>query len=146
MASQGIRSGRDGLARLAQIHLRSYHPKFIMDACHDIRSSAAQMGVRTSGIIPLPTHKRKYALLKSAFVHKQAIRHAGYFTHKRLIELYGESTIGQDATDVVHFLRYLEHTILMLHPSVSSRVTLYSHEMAEPPSAVAAEVARGAEL
>ena len=51
---------------------------------------------------------------------------------KRLIELRGESTTGQDASRVVHFLRYLEHTIMILHPGCSTRVTLYSQEKAEP--------------
>ena len=67
-------------------------------------------------------------------------------THMRLIELYGENATGQDGTNVVHFLRYLEHTILQLHPACSTRVTLYSDEMAEPPSLAAAEAARGAKL
>ena len=31
----------------------------------------------------------------------------------------------------MHFLRYLEHTILELHPGCSTRVTLFSEEKTE---------------
>lgn len=122
---------RGAAVRLAQIHLRSYHPKFITDACNDIQRSAAHMGVHTSGVIPLPTDTRRISLPKAPFVYKKAINQYQHDTHKRLIELYGASTTGQDATNVVHFLRYLEHTILELHPGCSTRVTLFSEEKTE---------------
>ena len=32
---------------------------------------------------------------------------------------------------MVHFLRYLEHTILVVHPGCSARVKLYSDELLE---------------
>lgn len=118
--------------RLAQIHLRAYHPKFIADCMRDIQKSATEMGIKMSGIVPLPTHKRRYSVLKSPFVHRKSIAQLQHDTHKRLIELRGESTTGQDASRVVHFLRYLEHTIMILHPGCSTRVTLYSQEKAEP--------------
>ena len=64
-------------------------------------------------------------------------------TYKRLVELYGASTVGPDATACVHFLRYLEHTILQVHPGISVRVTLFSDELAEARGAGAAsEVVR----
>ena len=122
---------RGATVRLAQIHLRSYHPKFIMDACKDIKSSAAHMGIQSSGIIPLPTHKRKYTVLKAPFVYSKARSQIQHDTHKRLIELYGESSTGPDATACVHFLRYLEHDIMQVHPGISVRVTLFSDELAE---------------
>ena len=117
------------MLRLAQIALRSYHPKFITDCAHDIQRSATAMGVTTSGTVPLPTAKRKFSVLRSPFVHSKSISQYQHDTHKRLIELYGESTVGQDATSAVHFLRYLEHTIRALHPGCSARIKLFSSEM-----------------
>jgi small subunit ribosomal protein S10 len=114
--------------RLAQIALRSYHPKFITDAVADIRRSATQMGIDMSGTIPLPTKKRKYTVQKATFVYKSARSQYQHDTHKRLIEFYGDSSTGQAATNVVHFLRYLEHTILAVHPGCTARVTLFSDE------------------
>ena len=120
-----------GMLRLAQVKIHSYHKKFISDGCVDILSSAAQMGLKTSGIVPLPTKTRLVTLMKGPFVDRKALSQHHHSTHKRLIELYGESTTGQDATTCVQFLRYLEHTILQVHPAISVRVTLFSDEIAE---------------
>jgi small subunit ribosomal protein S10 len=120
-----------GMLRLAQIALRSYHPKFMNDATADIQRSAAQMGVQMSGVIQLPTHKRKMSFNRSPFVYNKSQTQVQHDTHKRLLEIYGSSTTGQDATNVVHFLRYLEHTVLQLHPGCSARVKLFSSEALE---------------
>jgi small subunit ribosomal protein S10 len=120
-----------GLTRLAQIALRSHHQKFIGDAARDIQRSASKMGLQLSGTIPLPTKKRKISLLRSPFVNSKSISQFQHDTHKRLIEVYGESTTGQDATNAVHFLRYLEHTILQVHPGCSARIKLFSEEMVD---------------
>ena len=118
-----------GLQRLAQVHLRSWHQKFVTDAVNDIRSSAAKMNIEVGGTVPLPTHKRRISVNRSPFVNSKSQLQFQMDTHKRLLELYGTSATGQDATNVVHFLRYLEHTILVLHPGCSARVKLYSNEM-----------------
>ena len=137
-----------GLIRLAQIKVQAYHPKFITDGCMDILRSAATMGLKTSGSIALPAKRRLFTFLKGPFVDKKAMRHHHHSTHKRLIELYGESTLGQDATTTVHFLRYLEHDIMQVHPGISVRITLFSDELAEAraSSAVASDVASGVSL
>ena len=134
-----------GLIRLAQIKVQAYHP-FITDGCMDIlrsppwgsrRAAACAAGLR-----------RLFTFLKGPFVDKKAMRHHHHSTHKRLIELYGESTLGQDATTTVHFLRYLEHDIMQVHPGISVRITLFSDELAEAraSSAVASDVASGVSL
>lgn len=61
------------MLRLAQLNMHSYHPKFMADACKDILNSASQMGISTSGIISLPTKKRRFSMLKGPFVHSKAI-------------------------------------------------------------------------
>ena len=124
------------MVRLAQIKVHSYHKKFISDGCADIASSARQMGLRVSGTIPLPTKTKLFSVLRGPFVDKKSQVQFHHSTHKRLIELFGKSTTGQDASTCVHFLRYLEHTILQVHPGISVRVTLFSDEIAEaaPPT------------
>ena len=124
-----------GHVRLAQIKVQAYHKKFITDGCTDIINSATQMGLKTSGVIPLPTKRRLVTIMKGPFVDRNALQQHHHSTHKRLIEFYGESTVGQDATTCVHFLRYLEHTIMQLHPGMSVRVTLFSEETVEPSGA-----------
>jgi hypothetical protein len=56
------------------------------------------------------------------------------FTHNRLIEIYGQPgatppTLSHDATKTVHFLRYLEHTILPAHAGARAKITLFSDEV-----------------
>ena len=117
--------------RLAQIKIQSYHKKFMADGVNDIVTSAKQMGVHIGGVVPLPKKTRLITILKGPFVDKKAQQQHHHTTYKRLVQLYGASTTGQDATNCVHFLRYLEHTIMQLHPGISVRVTLFSDEMAE---------------
>ena len=132
------------MVRLAQLKVQAYHKKFITDGCADICSSAVQMGLQIGGIVPLPTKKRLITILKGPFVDKKALQQHHHATHKRLIELYGKSTTGQCATSCVHFLRYLEHTIMQLHPGISVRVTLFSDEVAEAQGGARSAVVRAA--
>ena len=118
--------------RLAAISLRAWHPKWVIDAANDVRQSATQMGIKMSGTIHLPTRSRKaLKVLKSPHVYSKHMHQYQQDTHKRLIQFYGDGHTGQDATKVVHFLRYLQHTILILHPGCWSRVILYSDECIE---------------
>ena len=52
-------------------------------------------------------------------------------THNRLIEFYGQSTVSPDATKIVSFLRYFEHSILEANPGASAKITLFSDEIME---------------
>ena len=130
------------MVRLCQLKVQSYHKKFITDGCTDICSSAAQMGLKISGVIPLPTKRRLFNILRGPFVDQKSQQQHHHSTHKRLIEIYGESTTGQDATTCVHFLRYLEHTIMQLHPGISVRITLFSDEVAEQQQGTTSQVVR----
>jgi hypothetical protein len=60
-------------------------------------------------------------------------------THNRLIEFYGENAVSTDATKMVHFLRYFEHTILEANPGSRAKVTLFSDELLEKTEQIVAE-------
>ena len=60
------------LVRLAQLKVHSYHKKFITDGCTDICNSARQMGLKVSGVVPLPTKRRLVTFMKGPFVNKTA--------------------------------------------------------------------------
>ena len=60
-------------------------------------------------------------------------------THNRLIEFYGASSVSTDATKMVHFLRYFEHTILEANPGSRAKVTLFSDEVLERTEQIVAE-------
>ena len=149
--------------RLAQLNIHSHHRVFAEQLCMDVLASAKQMGVKTSGIIRMPTRTEFLSLLRdhtgrhkgaqdqvrrppgprraaapspaplrarSATVPPRASAQFERPDHDRLIEFYGESTTGQDATNVVHFFRYYEHTILPNHPMNRCKITLISDEIA----------------
>ena len=50
--------------RLAQLNIRSHHKVFAEQLCMDVLRSAAQMGVKTSGIIRLPSRTEFLSLLR----------------------------------------------------------------------------------
>eukprot|EP00966_Prymnesium_polylepis_P145734 3366429-Prymnesium_polylepis.1 len=144
--------------RLAQLNLRGMVKVLLEDVCADVLRSAKTMGVQTSGIIRLPTKTTKYSVLRSPFVNKgaqdQVRRHGGappasrrtprrspplssacrpsqFETkqHGRLIEVYGAGPVSEDATKVVNFMRYLEHTVLPAHRGAArARIMLFSDE------------------
>mmetsp|Transcript_16464 Transcript_16464/g.52832 ORF Transcript_16464/g.52832 Transcript_16464/m.52832 type:complete len:144 (+) Transcript_16464:38-469(+) len=126
--------------RLASIQLKGWIKQVIEAACDDVQKSTTSIGLRTSGTVRLPTERERWSVLRSPFVHKGAIDQYARLTYNRLIEIYGEGTQSHDATKTVHFLRYLEHTILPAHAGARAKVTLFSNEVraAAPSSSSAA--------
>uniref|UniRef100_A0A6T8B651 Small ribosomal subunit protein uS10 domain-containing protein n=1 Tax=Prymnesium polylepis TaxID=72548 RepID=A0A6T8B651_9EUKA len=115
--------------RLAQLNLRGMVKVLLEDVCADVLRSAKTMGVQTSGIIRLPTKTTKYSVLRSPFVNKGAQDQFETKQHGRLIEVYGAGPVSEDATKVVNFMRYLEHTVLPAHRGAArARIMLFSDE------------------
>ncbi|EOD35005.1 Hypothetical protein EMIHUDRAFT_228049 [Emiliania huxleyi CCMP1516] len=101
--------------RLASIQLKGWIKQVIEAACDDVQKSTTSIGLRTSGTVRLPTERERWSYAR--------------LTYNRLIEIYGEGTQSHDATKTVHFLRYLEHTILPAHAGARAKVTLFSNEL-----------------
>ena len=94
------------------------------------------------------SQSRRWWLPRSPFVHRKAIDQFERREHNRVIVFYGKEQIGDDSTKIVHFLRFMESTIIPAHAGARAKVTLYTEETldalppppAEPRSAVAAAV------
>ncbi len=71
-----------------RIKIRSYDHKIIDQAAKTIIDTARRSGANVKGPIPLPTDKKKFTLLKSTFVHKNARTQYEMRTHKRVVDIF----------------------------------------------------------
>jgi len=70
-----------------RIKIRAYDHKIIDQSTRTILETAQRTGAQISGPIPLPVEKRKYTVLNSTFVHKDARDQYEMRIHKRLIDI-----------------------------------------------------------
>lgn len=70
-----------------RIKIQAYDHKLIDQSAKQIVDTAKRTGASISGPVPLPTKKRKYTVLRSTFVHKDAREQFEMRTHKRMIDI-----------------------------------------------------------
>lgn len=70
-----------------RIKIRAYDHKIIDQSTRKIIETTERTGATVKGPIPLPTEKRKYTVLRSTFVHKDARDQYEMRIHKRLIDI-----------------------------------------------------------
>jgi len=70
-----------------RVKIRAYDNKIIDKSTKTIIDTATRSGAVVIGPVPLPTEKRKYTVLKSTFVHKNARDQYEMRVHKRLIDI-----------------------------------------------------------
>ena len=112
MPVRGVRPGR---VRLAQVQLRGWIKNIIEDVTKDIIFSAKHIGIDVGGVARLPTRRTRWWLPRSPFVHRKAIDQFERLEHNRVLVFYGSEQIGADSTKIVHFLRFMEQTIIPAH-------------------------------
>jgi len=70
-----------------RIKIRAYDHKIIDQSTRTIMETVERSGGTVVGPVPLPTEKRKYTVLKSTFVHKDARDQYEMRIHKRLMDI-----------------------------------------------------------
>lgn len=70
-----------------RIILRTFDHRLIDKATSKIVDTAKRTGARVRGPVPMPTKKRKFNLLKSPHVNKDAQEQYQLLIHKRLIDI-----------------------------------------------------------
>ena len=70
-----------------RIKLRAYDHKIIDQSASNIIEAVTRSGASVKGPIPLPTEKKKYTVLRSTFVHKNAQDQYEMRIHKRIIDI-----------------------------------------------------------
>jgi small subunit ribosomal protein S10 len=79
------RTNQEEVIQKIRIKLFGYDHKVIDSSARQIVDSALRCGVKVAGPIPLPTEIKKFTVLRSPFVHKDAREQFETRTHKRLI-------------------------------------------------------------
>ncbi len=80
-----------------RIKLKSYDHQLIDRSAERILKAVLPTGARVHGPIPLPNKKRKYTVLRSPHVNKKSRDQYELCEHKRLLYIYGSSSITVDA-------------------------------------------------
>lgn|SRR3989338_6832448 len=70
-----------------RIKIKAYDHKIIDQSTKTIIETAERSGVEIAGPIPLPTEKRKYTVMRSTFVKKDARDQFEMRVHKRILDI-----------------------------------------------------------
>lgn len=70
-----------------RIKIRAYDHKIIDQSTKTIIETVDRSGAKIIGPIPLPTEKKKFTVLRSTFVHKDARDQYEMRVHKRLLDI-----------------------------------------------------------
>ena len=76
----------EGRAKI-RVKIRAYDNKVIDKSTKTIIDTAVRSGATVVGPVPLPTEKKRYTVLRSTFVHKNAREQYEMRVHKRLIDI-----------------------------------------------------------
>ena len=85
------------MAQKIRIKLKSYDYNLVDKSAEKIVKTVKSTGAVVSGAIPLPTHKRKYTVLRSPHVNKKAREQFQLCSYKRLMDIYSSSSKTIDA-------------------------------------------------
>jgi len=97
-----------------RLKLESFNHKFLIQSYNLIKNSISLSDVKVSGIIPLPTKKRIYCVLRSPHVNKDSREHFEIRIHKRIFDIYHRPN-----TNIIDFLSKIS-----LPAGVSCKITL----------------------
>jgi small subunit ribosomal protein S10 len=74
-----------------RISVKAYETHLLDSSCSKIIDAVKASGIEAVGPIPLPTKTRRYCVLTSPHVNKDAREHFEIRTHKRIIDVYKPS-------------------------------------------------------
>ena len=74
-----------------RISVKAYEAPLLDSSCSKIIDAVKASGIEAVGPIPLPTKTRRYCVLTSPHVNKDAREHFEIRTHKRIIDVYKPS-------------------------------------------------------
>ncbi|KIJ67244.1 hypothetical protein HYDPIDRAFT_25715 [Hydnomerulius pinastri MD-312] len=99
----------------AEVHFRAHHPYFLDLFAHFAGHAASALGIPSSRVIPLPTQRSLWTVIRGPFVHKKSQENFERRVHKRVIKAW-----DADPEVVDRWVRYLRKHQM---PGVGIRVT-----------------------
>ena len=76
------------------IRLESFNHELLQTSCQKIIDMTKDNNINNIGIVSLPTNKRIYCVLRSPHVNKDSREHFEIRIHKRILEIYYDSSIN----------------------------------------------------
>jgi small subunit ribosomal protein S10 len=77
-----------------RIRLESFNHELLQTSCQKIIDITKDNNINNIGIVSLPTNKRIYCVLRSPHVNKDSREHFEIRIHKRILEIYYNSSIN----------------------------------------------------
>nr|AWT39011.1 ribosomal protein S10 [Eunotogramma sp.] len=77
-----------------RVRLESFNHELLNSSCRKIIDIAEKNQVDNVGVVSLPTDKRIYCVLRSPHVDKDSREHFELRVHKRVLEIYYDSTVN----------------------------------------------------
>ena len=77
-----------------RVRLESFNHELLNTSCQKIIEITQNNNVNNIGVISLPTDKRIYCVLRSPQVNKDSREHFEIRIHKRILEIYYDSSIN----------------------------------------------------
>ena len=75
-----------------RIRLKAYDHRLIDQSAEQIVEAAERTGAVVAGPIPLPTHIKKFTVIRSPFIDKDSREQFEIRTHKRIIDIENPSS------------------------------------------------------
>ena len=76
-----------------RVRLESFNYELLIISCQKISDILQNVELSKFGIVPLPTNKRIYCVLRSPHVDKDSREHFEIKIHKRILEIYYEPEV-----------------------------------------------------
>ena len=77
-----------------RLRLESFNHELLNTSCQKIIDITGSSNVDKVGVVSLPTHKRIYCVLRSPHVNKDSREHFEIRIHKRILEIYYDSSVN----------------------------------------------------
>ena len=77
-----------------RVRLGSFNYELLTTSCQKIMEITKNNNVNNVGVVSLPTDKRIYCVLRSPHVNKDSREHFEIRIHKRILEIYYDSSIN----------------------------------------------------
>ena len=71
-----------------RVRLESFNHELLSSSCQKILSILQNTSLNSIGVVPLPTHKRIYCVLRSPHVDKDSREHFEVRVHKRILDIH----------------------------------------------------------
>jgi small subunit ribosomal protein S10 len=79
-----------------RIALKAYETNLLNESCAQISEAIESGGTKAVGPIPLPTRRRRYCVLRSPHVNKDAREQFEIRTHKKIIDIYQPTDVAME--------------------------------------------------